>query len=46
VLWGRDDDPADLMRQADQAMYSHKAERKRAVGAQAPETITSPLLPE
>jgi diguanylate cyclase (GGDEF)-like protein len=46
ALWARGDDPADLMRQADQAMYSNKAERKRSGRAQAPETVTSPLLPE
>jgi diguanylate cyclase (GGDEF)-like protein len=44
--WSRDDDPVDLMRQADQAMYSNKAERKRSVRAQAAEAVTSPLLPE
>jgi diguanylate cyclase (GGDEF)-like protein len=40
VPWGRHDDPVDLMRQADQAMYSHKAERKRAVRGRASEVVS------
>jgi diguanylate cyclase (GGDEF)-like protein len=45
VPWGRDDDPADLMRQADLAMYAHKAQRKQAereAAARAEDT----LMPE
>lgn len=48
AVWRRGEDPADLMRQADQAMYANKSERKRAVRAQAAAeaVVTSPLLPE
>jgi diguanylate cyclase (GGDEF)-like protein len=46
VVWGRDDDPADLMRQADQAMYTHKAQRKREVLGAAAEVLASTPLSE
>jgi len=46
VRWGRGNDPADLMREADQAMYSHKAERKRAVRGAAAEAVGSAPLEE
>jgi diguanylate cyclase (GGDEF)-like protein len=46
VPWARDDDPSDLLRQADQAMYSHKAERKRAVRGPAFDSLPRAPQPE